>query len=92
MRARPSQEIKDLHWEAHKIGVNIDQIARSVNTGIARADDAGRGLFLLDQVYKLMYQIAKKQAYFIIQTMANFPDPLFPYCKSLKNPSFPSLC
>lgn len=60
IRAKPSQEIKDLRWEVHKIGVNINQIARSVNAGIARAGDAKRGLFLLDQVYELMYQIAKK--------------------------------
>ena len=39
VRARPSQEIKDLRWEAHKTGVNINQIARSVNAGIARAGD-----------------------------------------------------
>lgn len=60
VRARPSQEVKDLRWEVHKIGVNINQIARSVNAGIARAEDARRGLFLLDQVYELMYQIARK--------------------------------
>lgn len=60
VRARPSQEIKDLRWEVHKIGVNINQIARRVNAGIARAEDAKRGLYLLDQVYELMYQIAKK--------------------------------
>ena len=60
VRARPTQEIKDLRWEVHKIGVNINQIARSVNAGIARAEDAKRGLYLLDQVYELMYQIAKK--------------------------------
>ncbi len=59
IRAKPSQEIKDLRWEVHKIGVNINQIARSVNAGIARAEDARRGLYLLDQVYELMYQIAK---------------------------------
>lgn len=46
--------------EIHKIGVNINQIARSVNAGIARAEDAKRGLYLLDQVYELMYQVAKK--------------------------------
>ena len=57
---KPIQEIKDLRWEVHKIGVNINQIARSVNAGIARAEDAKRGLYLLDQVYELMYQIAKK--------------------------------
>ena len=60
VRARPSQEIKELRTEIHHIGNNINQIARSVNAGIARAEDAKRGLFLLDQVYELMYQIAKK--------------------------------
>ena len=60
IRARPSQEIKDLRTEIHHIGNNIKQIARSVNAGIARAEDAKRGLYLLDQVYELMYQIAKK--------------------------------
>ena len=60
VRVRPSQEIKELRTEIHHIGNNINQIARSVNAGIARAEDAKRGLFLLDQVYELMYQIAKK--------------------------------
>ena len=60
VKACPAQEIKELRWEVHKIGVNINQIARSVNAGIARAEDAKRGLYLLDQVYELMYQIAKK--------------------------------
>mgnify|MGYP001131935831 CR=1 FL=1 len=60
VRARPSQEIKDLRTEVHRIGNNINQIARSVNAGIARTEDAKRGLYLLDQVYELMYQIAKK--------------------------------
>ena len=60
VRARPSQEIKDLRTEIHHIGNNINQIARSVNAGIANAEDVRRGLYLLDQVYELMYQIAKK--------------------------------
>ena len=60
VKARPSQEIKELRTEIHHIGNNINQIARSVNAGIARAEDARRGLFLLDQVYELMYRIAKK--------------------------------
>ena len=50
IRARPSREIQDLRWEVHKIGVTINQIARSVNTGIAKAADAKRGLYMLDQV------------------------------------------
>ena len=60
IKARPSQEIKALRTEIHHIGNNVNQIARSVNAGIARAEDAKRGLYLLDQVYELMYQIAKK--------------------------------
>ncbi|MCI9506028.1 MAG: MobC family plasmid mobilization relaxosome protein [Oscillospiraceae bacterium] len=60
VKTRPSQEIKELRTEIHHIGNNINQIARSVNQGIARAEDAKRGLCLLDQVYELMYQIAKK--------------------------------
>ena len=54
------KEIKALRTEVHKIGVNINQIARSVNAGIAKAEDARRGLYLLEQVYELMYEVAKK--------------------------------
>ena len=35
VRALPSQEIKALRTEIHHIGNNINQIARSVNAGIA---------------------------------------------------------
>ena len=60
VKSRPSQEIKDLRTEIHHIGNNINQIARSVNAGIARPEDARRGLYLLDQVYELMFQVANK--------------------------------
>ena len=60
VKARPSQEIKELRTEIHHIGNNINQIARSVNAGIAKPEDDKRGLYLLDRVYELMYQVAKK--------------------------------
>ena len=60
VRPRPSQEIKELRTEIHHIGNNINQIARSVNAGIAKAEDTKRGLYLLEQVYELMYEVAKK--------------------------------
>ncbi len=60
VKTRPSQEIKDLRTEVHQIGNNINQIARSVNAGIATAEDARRGMCLLERVYKLMYEIARK--------------------------------
>ncbi len=60
VKARPSQEIKALRTEIHKIGNNINQIARSVNAGIAKAEDTKRSLYLLERVYELMYRIANK--------------------------------
>ena len=60
IRALPSEEIQKLRLEVHYIGVNINQIARSVNAGIARPDDAKRGLYMLEQVYEMMDRIAKK--------------------------------
>lgn len=60
IKSLPSQAIIDLRTEIHHIGNNINQIAHSVNAGIATAEDARRGLFLLDRVYELMYQMANK--------------------------------
>jgi len=60
IRARPSEEIRKLRLEIHYIGVNINQIARSVNAGIARAADAKHGLYMLDKVYELMRQLAER--------------------------------
>ena len=60
LQTRPTQELKDLRTEIHRIGNNINQIARSVNAGIADPQEAKRGLRMLDEVYELMYQIAKR--------------------------------
>ena len=60
VKARPTKEIKELRTEIHHIGNNINQIARSVNAEIAKPEDAKRGLYLLDQVYELMFRIANK--------------------------------
>ena len=59
IKARPTQEIKDLRTEIHHIGNNINQIARSVNAGIARPEDAKQGLYLLRQVYELLYRVVE---------------------------------
>ena len=60
IRARPSEEMRKLRLEIHYIGVNINQIARSVNAGIARPVDAKHGLYMLDQVYALMDRIVRQ--------------------------------
>ena len=59
VKARPSQEIRELRTEVHRIGNNVNQIARSVNAGIATAEDAKYSLHLLEQVYALMYEVVK---------------------------------
>ena len=60
IKARPSEELRKLRLEIHYIGVNINQIARSVNAGIARPEDAKHGLYMLDQVYELLKQIVEQ--------------------------------
>ena len=60
VKAKPSVEIKELRTEVHKIGSNINQIARSVNTGIATPEMARQALFLLGKLYEMMYLIAKR--------------------------------
>jgi len=52
VKARPTKDIQKLIGEINKIGSNVNQIARSVNAGIAAPEDAKRGLFLLEQVYE----------------------------------------
>ena len=59
IREHPTEEIRRLREELHRIGNNINQIARSVNAGIANADDAKRGLYMLNRVYELLYRIGR---------------------------------
>ena len=54
--------MRKLRLEIHYIGVNINQIARSVNTGIARPADAKCGLYMLERVYEMMDRLAKKDS------------------------------
>ena len=58
IRQRQGDEIKDLYTAVNRIGNNINQIARSVNAGIADAEDARQALVLLRKVYELMEVIA----------------------------------
>ena len=57
IRERPNEEIRQLRMEIHRIGNNINQIARSVNMGIADAADVRRAVQLLDEIYERLYQI-----------------------------------
>lgn len=55
---RPSEAIHNLYVEINRIGNNINQIARSVNAGIATPEDAAQALFLLKKIYTLMEKAA----------------------------------
>ena len=55
-------DLQEMHEAVRLMGKmsgNINQIARSVNAGIATAEDAKYSLHLLEQVYALMYEVVK---------------------------------
>ena len=58
IKPRRPEVFIDLLHELSAIGNNINQIARSVNAGIATRQDAKEALFLLRQVYLLMEKVA----------------------------------
>ena len=55
-----TKELRDLYAEINKIGSNINQIARSVNAGIATPETAAESIFLLKCIYDLMYRLVNK--------------------------------
>lgn len=60
IKARPNNAIREWRTEVHKIGSNINQIARSINAGQGSSELAKKSLFLLSKVYEMMYLIAKR--------------------------------
>ena len=60
VKVRPTKDIQKLIGEINKIGSNVNQIARSVNAGIASPDTAAQSLFLLDRVYEKLDEAVRK--------------------------------
>lgn len=60
LKARPSPEIKALRTEIHHIGNNVNQIARKINAGFGSKEDVEQIKYLLGEVYRMMYEIAKE--------------------------------
>ena len=60
LRPRPTAEFEALRTEIHQIGNNINQIARSVNAGIAAPKDAGEAVELLGRVYERLYDMGRR--------------------------------
>ena len=62
VKALPSQEIKALRTEVHKIGVNINQIARLIkSTGTVYAQDLEDIKGALAQIWQLQRSILSSQ-------------------------------
>ena len=59
-KARQNNEMKALRREIHAIGNNINQIARSVNAGIAAPEDAREAVELLGRVYEKLYDMGRR--------------------------------
>lgn len=58
IRTGSGQELSALRYEINCIGRNINQIAHSVNAGIARQEDIRRAVELMGDVHHLMFQMA----------------------------------
>ncbi len=58
IKARPSKEIGQLYTEINRIGTNINQIAKAVNSGYATGHDIHNSEFLLQKVHDLMFKVA----------------------------------
>ena len=59
-KIRQNDEIRSLRREIHAIGNNINQIARSVNAGIAAPEDAREAVELLGRVYEQLYDMGRR--------------------------------
>lgn len=60
LKARPPQELRQLRTEIHYIGNNINQLARKFNAGFGTKGDARQVRYLMEQIYDLLYEIAKE--------------------------------
>lgn len=60
LKTRPSQELRQLRTEIHHIGNNVNQLARKFNAGFGNKGDAQQVRYLMEQIYDLLYEIAKE--------------------------------
>lgn len=60
VKQRRPQELGALYTEINRIGNNINQIARSVNAGIAKPEDARQAVFLLQKVHELVFALVNE--------------------------------
>ena len=49
-----------LRTEIHHIGNNVNQLARKFNAGFGTKGDAQQVHYLMEQIYDLLYEIAKE--------------------------------
>ena len=54
------EDRQKLMYELSTIGNNINQIARKANAGFATREETTRALRMLDEVYGLLYEVAKR--------------------------------
>ena len=50
----------DFSTQISRVGNNINQIARKANAGFATREETTRALRMLDEVYGLLYEVAKQ--------------------------------
>ena len=60
IKPRRPEGLKELYLAVNRIGVNINQIARAANTGIATSNDIQELKFLMVQVEQLLLKVANQ--------------------------------
>lgn len=58
IKQRPPVELRDVYIAVNRIGVNINQIARKANAGIATRNDIQELMFLMRKLEAYMAKIA----------------------------------
>ena len=59
-KEKPDARFYEAMRQLSAIGNNINQIARKANAGFATREETTRALRMLDEVYGLLYEVAKR--------------------------------
>ena len=60
IKEMPSMDLVAVLRNLQQINNNINQIARKANAGFASREETTRALRMLDEVYGLLYEVAKR--------------------------------
>lgn len=60
IKERPTEAIDKCRTELHHIGNNINQATRKINASLGTKQDVDTLIYLMEECYRLMYEMAKE--------------------------------